>query len=319
MQVRDETEYEDLLALWSDLESGLGVILSNPQRTQEFAARVLQYDRWMQSLLERDPDVGLYQLFQLASNSPVGYSASHALVCAVLCHLMAQDMQLNPFERDSLVRAAFTMNVSMTALQDQLATQKEKPNPQQQEAIRLHPVKGAMMLGALGVRDSSWIDIVAHHHDGESNAVREVAEPATQRLADILKVVDRYGALISPRHSRPGRSALESIRAILGRSSTEADATGQALVRSVGLYPPGTYVALDTGELAVVVRRSARPDQPYVVLISQSDGELHPAPRLHDPYSAGTQIKVSLAAAQVHLRINHAQMLQLGAFAARMM
>ncbi|MGQ0709481.1 MAG: HD-GYP domain-containing protein [Rhodoferax sp.] len=318
MQVRDETEYEDLLALWSDLESGLGVILANPQRTQEFAARVLQYDRWMQSLLERDPDVGLYQLFQLASNSPVGYSASHALVCAVLCHLMAQDLGLNPFERDSLVRAAFTMNVAMTALQDQLATQKEKPSPQQQEAIRLHPVRGAMMLGALGVRDSTWIDIVAHHHDGEGSAV-DAAEPATQRLAEILKVVDRYGAMISPRHSRPGRSALESIRAILGRSATEDDPTGQALVRSVGLYPPGTYVALDTGELAVVVRRSARPDRPYVVLISQSDGELHPAPRLHDPASAGTEIKVSLAAAQVRLRINHAQMLQLGAFAVRMM
>ena len=127
LRVRDENEYEDLLAEWSDLESGLGMILGNPESVQQFAHRVLQYDRWMQGLLQRDPDVGLYLLFQLAGNSPVGYSASHALVCAVLCHLIASELLLPPRERDSLVRAALTMNIAMTRVQDELATQVEKP------------------------------------------------------------------------------------------------------------------------------------------------------------------------------------------------
>jgi hypothetical protein len=61
--VRDENAYEDLLGQWSDLESGLGVILGSPATTQQFAYRVVQYDRWMQGLLQRDPDVGLYLLF----------------------------------------------------------------------------------------------------------------------------------------------------------------------------------------------------------------------------------------------------------------
>ena len=102
--VQSENEYEDLLAMWSDLESGLGIILSNPGNTQEFAHRVLQYDRWMQGLMRRDPDVGLYLLFQLSSNSPVGYSASHALVCAVLCHMIASELRITAKDRDSLVR-----------------------------------------------------------------------------------------------------------------------------------------------------------------------------------------------------------------------
>ena len=84
MIVKDETEYEDLLSLWSDLEAGLGVLLANPSHVQEFEARVHQYDRWMQDLLVRDPDLGLYLLFQLATNSTVGYSTSHALVSAVM-------------------------------------------------------------------------------------------------------------------------------------------------------------------------------------------------------------------------------------------
>ena len=126
MAVQTEIEYEDLLSLWSDLESGIGIILASPASIQEFEQRVWQYDRWMQALLQRDTDVGLYLLFQLATNSPVGYSASHALVCAVLCHLMAAELKVSVPERNSLVHAALTMNIAMTAMQDELASQVEK-------------------------------------------------------------------------------------------------------------------------------------------------------------------------------------------------
>lgn len=316
--MRDEAEYEDLLANWSDLELGLGVVLANPLKAQEFLQRIQQYDRWMQSLLERETDLGLYQLFQLASNSPVGYSASHALVCSVLCHLMAQDLALGTAQRDSLVRAALTMNVAMTTLQDELALQKEKPSPQQQEAIRTHAVKGALLLGSLGVRDEDWIDIVAHHHDGDNGAKPTAQDDQAPSHAAILKAVDRYAAMISPRHSRAGRSALESIKSILGMSATTNDPVGQSLVRTVGLYPPGTFVALDSAELAVVVRRSPRPNQPFVVLISKPNGDLLATPRLLDPAAYGVQIRAAVAAAQVNLPIHHAHILRLGAYAARL-
>lgn len=85
-----------------------------------------------------------------AGNSPVGYSASHALVCATLCHLLASELQLDAKKRNSLVRAALTMNIAMTALQDKLATQVEKPDTQQQADIRAHPVRGGMMLAQPG-------------------------------------------------------------------------------------------------------------------------------------------------------------------------
>jgi hypothetical protein len=124
---RHDGEYEDLLSLWSDLESALSVVLSAPLRVQDFPAKVRQIDRWLQDLVAHDIDAALYLMFQLASTSSVGYSASHALVCGTLCHIMAQELQLPPRERDSLVRAALTMNIGMTALQDVLAEQREKP------------------------------------------------------------------------------------------------------------------------------------------------------------------------------------------------
>ena len=89
---RHDGEYEDLLSLWSDLESALAVVLSAPLRVQDFPAKVRQVDRWLQDLVAHDIDAALYLMFQLASTSTVGYSASHAVVCATLCHIMAQEL-----------------------------------------------------------------------------------------------------------------------------------------------------------------------------------------------------------------------------------
>jgi HD-GYP domain-containing protein (c-di-GMP phosphodiesterase class II) len=314
--VQNENEYEDLLGLWSDLESGLGIILASPGSIQEFEQRVRQYDRWMQTLLQRDTDVGLYLLFQLATNSPVGYSASHSLVCAVLCHLIAAELQLSTAERDSLIHAALTMNIAMTALQDALAGQEEKPSAEQQMVIKTHAVKGGMMLANLHVSDPLWLDVVSHHHD-ESNDHGELKSlSATARLTRILRIVDRYAAMISPRKSRLGRSSTDSIRSIIG-SGANKDEVGHALVRAVGLCPPGTYVRLENNELAVVIRRSSTANFPYVAIVITKAGEILPQPRLHRTADATPKIQAALAASAVRARINHHLVLQLGAYVAQ--
>jgi hypothetical protein len=317
LNVQNENEYEELLSLWSDLESGLGVILSSPGSVQEFEQRVWQYDRWMQTLLQRDADVGLYLLFQLATNSPVGYSASHALICAVLSHLIAIELNLGLKERDSLVHAAFTMNVAMTALQDELAGQMERPTSEQQSAIRAHAVKGSLMLNAVGVVDKLWVEVVSSHHDESTDQGELRAITPVNRLARILRIVDRYAAMISPRKSRTGRSATDSVRAIISASSEQGGEVGHALVRTVGLCPPGTYVRLDNNEIAVVLRRSGKPNHPHVAIVIDDRGETLSQPRLHRTSEASPKIQAALAAASVQSRLNHHLVLQLGAYAAR--
>ena len=313
MTVRDVNEYEDLLAEWADLESGLGVLLAHPELSQEFLPRVTQYDRWMQSLMDRDPDVGLYLLFQLAGNSTVGYSASHALICAVLCHLLRPELMVAPWDRDSLVHAALTMNLAMTQMQDVLATQRERPDAEQQAMIQQHPALGVELLKRLGVSDNMWLAVVASHHDNlvDAGAYDDV-EPMHQ-LARILKRVDRYIAMISPRLSRSGRSATESARSIMFSTSEQQDPVGHAVVRTIGQCPPGTFVRMDNNELGLVVKRSKLPDQPHIAIVGAAGGELLKEPRLHDPAKSTARIQAALPASGVRAVLNHARVLQLGA------
>ncbi len=313
MQVQTENDYEDLLSLWSDLESGIGIIVASPGSIQEFEQRVWQYDRWMQTLLQRDTDVGLYLLFQLATNSPVGYSASHALVCAVLCHLMAVELKVSTPERNSLVHAALTMNIAMTALQDELASQVEKPSPKQVEVIRAHTAKGGLMLANLQVSDDLWLDIVSKHHDERTDEGQFRQITPANRLARILRIVDRYAAMISPRQSRTGRSTADSIKSLISSSVEQVDDVGQALVRVVGLYPPGTYVRLDSAAIAVVMRRSASSALPHVAIVINEEGQAVARPQLHRTAQAKAKIDSALAASALNLRLNHHLILQMGA------
>jgi HD-GYP domain-containing protein (c-di-GMP phosphodiesterase class II) len=310
--LKTEDEYEDLLGQWSDLESGLGVVLGHPSSAQEFEARLYQYDRWMQDLVQRDTDVALYLLFQLASHSPVGYSASHALVCAVLCHLVAKDFDLFAQERNSLVHAALTMNISMTALQDQLATQRGRPSLEQQIAIRAHAAKSALMLGNMGIQDELWLETIQLHHkeDMPHAGLQSLTPP--HRLAHILHVVDRYAAMISPRQSREGRSAADSAQSITEGRNAQANPVGRALVRIVGLCPPGTFVQLDGDEVAVVMRRSGQPNLPDVAIVLNQKGQPLKPPTLHRTASGQPSIKGALPASALQERINHHVILQLG-------
>lgn len=310
--LKTEDEYEDLLGLWSDLEAGLAMVLSHPQNAQEFAARIHQYDRWMQNLIQHDTDVALYLLFQLASHSPVGYSASHALVCAVLCHLVAREFQLPETERDSLVHAALTMNIAMTGLQDQLANQTGRPSPVQEVALRAHGASGAALLRDLGVNNELWLQTVQQHHQEQAFQQNLLTLSAPQRLVHILNVVDRYAAMISPRQSREGRSATESAKSIVNTSNAHNNQVGQALVHVVGLFPPGTFVQLDNATVGVVLRRSRQDNRPDVAIVLNDKGQLMRPPSLHSGADSSPVITAALPASAVQEHVNHHLILQLG-------
>lgn len=313
-----DDDYEDLLAQWLDLEAALSALLTHPRLVLEFTGKVRMCDQWLQDIVGHDIDAALYLMFQLASTSTVGYSASHALVCATLCHILAQELQLQRHERDSLVRAAITMNISMTVLQNELALQADPLSAVQKAAIAAHPQDSVALLEELDVRDDLWLDVVAAHHNAPPERTILTSLPAETRLTHILCTIDRYAAMISPRKSRSGRTASDSVREIVGHAAQQEDDVVVALMRTVGLCPPGTFVRLTNGDTAVVLRRSERVNFPLVASVAKADGEPLDAPALYHTVRGQPQVQAALARSAVTMEINHHMMVRLGLYAARM-
>ncbi|PWW46451.1 hypothetical protein DFR36_104237 [Melaminivora alkalimesophila] len=312
-----DIEYEDLLGQWSDLEALLSTLLARPAHVQAFPAKVRQCEAWLAELVAQDVDAALYLMFQLAATSTAGYSAAHALVCAALCQILGDELALPAAERSALVRAAFTMNIGMTALQDALALQREPLSEEQQRLVAMHPQAGRRLLEQLGVDEALWLDVVGCHHDALPATPSLAALAPSARLAHVLATIDRYAAMISPRRSRAGRSPTDSVRAIVGHEAQTRDEVSLTLVRTIGLCPPGTFVRLDNGEVAVVLRRSERANHPLVASVLSARGEALAVPELYHTLYPGARIQSALARSAVGLELNHRAMVRLGLYAAQ--
>ena len=105
---------------------------------------------------------------------------------------MAQKLQLPPRGRDSLVRTALTMNIAMTALQDVLAGQREKPTAAQQDAIRNHPQESQALLERLFIPDNLWLDVVGQHNDSISDRVTQASQEPHARLTSLSLTSSRW-------------------------------------------------------------------------------------------------------------------------------
>jgi hypothetical protein len=85
------------------------------------------------------------------------------------------------------------------------------------------------------------------------------------------------------------------------------------MLRVVGLCPPGTYVRMDSGELAVVVRRGIRVNLPIVAIVGDANGELLAEPRLHSTSQGEPNIRSALPASGIRAPLNHFMVVKLGA------
>lgn len=291
----------DWMVRWTDLETQLAALLSAPRRFTDFLPRLEQLRADVEILLAADEDAALYWLFQLAASTSIGYSTSHAMACWAMCRLLGAAVGVSAQDAAALERAALTMNIGMTRLQDALAAQPHPPTKEQRALIDTHAARGAQCLRECGVRDARWLDIVEQHHDEDS---RDLAVRLLQRI-------DRYSALVSPRETRPGRNPTDSARTLLAQSSAQPDAIGRALLQTLGICPPGTFVRLVDGQVAVVLRRSGRPGEPWVCAVLDAAGHPVPEPALIDTGKETTAIEAALQTTTVRVRLNHPRLLQL--------
>jgi HD-GYP domain-containing protein (c-di-GMP phosphodiesterase class II) len=236
----------------------------------------------------------------------------HSLLCAGLVHLLSPLFALSDSERRSLVCAALTMNVAMTRLQDVLAAQKSEPSPVQRREIDSHPAMGRQMLQAAKVTDTLWLDVVELHHAPLQGPEALAEWEPLQRMAKILQTVDRYTAAMSPRKSRTGRTARDSVLSVVMKPGVvKHDEVGTALVRILGVSPPGTYVKLVTGESAVVLSRGIKPGEPLVAAVLNRNDDPIAEPRVHDTSREKLAIQHTLVASEVRVSLKLDNMLRL--------
>lgn len=296
---------DDPFYAWSDLVRRTTTLLRDPAGNPHFAQQAQALAAQLGDTVTKDPDIGG---FELAHMERVGYPVLHSLQTAYLSVLVARRLQLSPDATRSLVCASLTMNVSMLDLQATLCKQKQSPSDEQRNAIRSHPHRSADLLQQAGVADADWLQAVREHHEQPDGHGYPASLSDVCMLAQVVQHCDVYLAKLSSRLTRPAMPVHEAARAFFLQKGGAVNPIAAAIIKEMGIYPPGAYVKLANGETAVVVRRGESANAPQVYSLSNAQGIAFAEPIRRDTRTEKFKVLAPVAQSNVMVRIDRARL-----------
>jgi HD-GYP domain-containing protein (c-di-GMP phosphodiesterase class II) len=289
----------------------ISVILRDAEPTPGWLQSLKDAAQHLRETAEQAPDALLFLLIQHASHEVDHYSAHHAVLCMLVSTQIARLLRWPQTEIDTLIAASITMNVAMTPLQDTLARQRTALSAEQRALVDKHALASTSLLAAAGVKDAHWLKAVRLHHD-ETLVQRRMDElDVGSRIARLLGMVDRFTAKISRRAGRAPLSPLIAAQKVCVRADGQPDEVGGAMIRALGMYPPGCYVRLANQEVGVVVARGPRSNEPVVAALVGSSGMALSEPVLRQTGSTARAVVEGVAVKDIRVRINQQRVLDL--------
>lgn len=294
---------------WRSMQLRLSRLGHHNSKPQAMAQLDVLHAQLSQQVL-RYPDASLLTLFHLSINDGDFYSSTHALLVSALCTLAAKDVfNWSEKDRQSLGKAALTMNFAMAEMQDQLAQQRQPPSDQQRRLIDHHPVLSVRLLQQLGVADSHWLDAISCHHSVGPGPLSQ--HSVALQMARLIKRADVFLARLSPRVARAPMTTSVALQAAYFDEQHQVDEAGTALIKVVGVYPPATFVELVNGEVAVVIKRGHLGTAPKVAVLINKVGTPTSEPVVRHTDLADYRVRASVPRTQVKIHVDLNRLLAL--------
>lgn len=198
--------------------------------------------------------------------------ASHSVNVMVISLLLGKAMKLTEDEMKHLGMGALLHDVGKSEVPSRILRSTSRTQPEE-EFYRAHVAYGIKVVA--GIRDLAVPvrNIIACHHerwDGSGYPNRLAAEKIP-KLARLVALANRYDNLCNLLDIKQAKTPAGAITHLFKNEGAyfQADLL-QAFVKTLGVYPPGSFVELSNGAVGLVIE-------------SDSADILHPLVMLHDP------------------------------------
>ncbi len=267
--VQAARDRKDPFLMWDAILSQTGRLLRSVQHNPHFADEVDALATEIQAAIREDVDAGT---FEMLHSEPQGYAVTHSLQTAFVASMAASQFNWSDNERKTLICAALTMNIAMLDIQNALSQQTTPLTPQQRAKIALHPTEGRRLLEASGVRCQDWLRAVEQHHITTDGKGLPQDRDHLSELACMIHYADVYLAKLSPRASRPAMPVNVAARELFLKAEGAKNPYAAAIIKEMGIFPPGSFVKLANGDTAVVVQPGETASTPRVHSLISADG-----------------------------------------------
>ena len=245
--------------------------------------RVQEAVGYMVESVVRNPDA-LMWLSRLKSED--AYTYEHGLNCSIYMMAFGRHMGLGSDSLQVLGTSGLMQDVGKIRLPHELIERQGELDWDEFERIKSHVNHSLDILNESSSTSPLVLDVVNQHHerlDG-SGYPQGLAGEHIWQLGGMAGIVDVYTALTTLRPYSGPISSQEALRKLYDwRATYFDDNLIEQFIQCVGIYPVGSLVQLNTGEIAVVVSQNRqRRLKPRVMLILDEAKQSYGRPRMID-------------------------------------
>ncbi len=259
--------------IFDDLERG---IPPSPEATKTIVSNVLTHV--LSDRAAMTTQVAIQQIKQFDRSL-----ASHALDTCIVSLIVAIESGFDTSLQEHIGTGALLHDVGYVRLPRNLVRKREECTGRDKVLLQQHSKLGLALLSKHAGIHENVLRIVGEHHEraNGSGFPGGLRIEAISPLAQIVGIVDHYDGMVSHRGAKPSMIPHDAVRQLFlaGESGLFEKSLVEIMIRSIGVYPVGSLVRLNTGEQAVVI--GANPQQrlkPLIKVTSDPQGRSYPTP-----------------------------------------
>lgn len=224
-------------------------IMARPQDAQRQAAALV--GGLVENLLGSENMV----IHLVSQKSREGGLAFHALNVMALSLMLGKGLGLSEEEMRQLGLGALLHDIGKQDIPPRILRSAKRTGPEE-EFYRAHVGYGIKAVSGMRELPVPVRNVIACHHehfDG-SGFPNKIAGERIPRLARIAAIANRYDNLCNPFDVREAKAPAEALRQMFRTESARYDQQMvQLFIKTLGVYPPGTFVTLSNGSVGMVV------------------------------------------------------------------
>lgn len=187
------------------------------------------------------------------------YTYMHSVAVCGLMIALAIELKLNEEETRLCGLAGLLHDIGKMHIPMNIINKPGKLTDEEFDTVRLHPEAGHALLSHSTNIHPIVLDVCLHHHEKMAGTgyPHQLAGDDISLYARMGAVCDVYDAVTSDRIYHKGWHPAEALRNMAEWTTDHLDnRIFQALVKSLGIYPIGSLVSLQSGRLAVVIDKN---------------------------------------------------------------
>jgi HD-GYP domain-containing protein (c-di-GMP phosphodiesterase class II) len=238
----------------------------------------------------RNPDA--FMLLQIIKNKD-SYSYTHAVNCCALAASFCRHLGFAEEEIADIALGALMLDVGIVKLPNTILEKNGPLSPASLKLVRHHVNFSMDMVKRIPQVPEIVYDMIMTHHErmngkGYPRGIDGSQIPVCGRIAAI---VDCYDAMISKRPYKKSLSPSEAVCEIYKwRSIDFHEDLVEQFIQCLGAYPTGTLVALNSGQVGIVMSQNRlRRLYPKILLILDSEKVRYEQPKILDLWEYANQ------------------------------